>query len=345
MIINQTIYDLFPPESFPTDSTLPLTPIEFIQLVLVPEAAVALIMQDLSQSRQEAIETLRQSAEYGVAMFPDDHGHAANEAGEDIVRKRARERRKLIESEEAEEAGGNVEVDEVTTEPDWDRIGDSEEELWSQLGPFHLPPSSFEIRASETRKDQDVELSDSGMSMRSTRSMTRRKANEKGKEVQGPKQDVEVITVSDDGGESCSSVGRKVAPLRKKRTTKPRKPKPDLSGSQIDLCDTTDTGETSDEPGLLQPPVTPRPKKFASKENTIETSVVAPLSSSQVASVEVQFRLNGKHKVLDHRPSQASIQDLEIDGTPRAKIPGSRSVPGGISRVAGIVPKSKVVRR
>ncbi len=107
VIIHQTIYDLFPPETFPPDSTLPLTPTEFIQLVLVPEAAVALIMQDLDQSREQAIQTLRESAEYAVAMFPDDHGHAEGEAGDDIVRKRAIARRKLIESEGEDEGDGS----------------------------------------------------------------------------------------------------------------------------------------------------------------------------------------------------------------------------------------------
>ncbi|KAI0077757.1 hypothetical protein K474DRAFT_1567468, partial [Panus rudis PR-1116 ss-1] len=82
VIIHQTIYDLFPPESFDADSTLPLTPTEFIQLILVPEAAVALVMEDMQQSRRESIKTLRESAEYGVTMFPDDLLGAGAEAGE-----------------------------------------------------------------------------------------------------------------------------------------------------------------------------------------------------------------------------------------------------------------------
>ncbi|OCH96355.1 hypothetical protein OBBRIDRAFT_787434 [Obba rivulosa] len=102
VIINQAIYDMFPPSSFDPDAVLPLTPTNFIQLILVPEAAVSLIMEDMHQTRAEAVVTLQESAEYGVAMFPDDHteGSTAIEAGEQIVMDRALARRKVLEVEE-----------------------------------------------------------------------------------------------------------------------------------------------------------------------------------------------------------------------------------------------------
>lgn len=104
VIINQTIYDLFPPTGFEPNSTLPLTPTEFIQRVLVPEAAVSLVMEDLQESRGKAIMTLRESASYGVAMFPDDHADSTFlTAGEQIVQKRAAARRQELEKEEREE--------------------------------------------------------------------------------------------------------------------------------------------------------------------------------------------------------------------------------------------------
>ncbi|KAK7687762.1 hypothetical protein QCA50_008981 [Cerrena zonata] len=100
VIIHQTIYDLFPPASFDSDSTLPLSPTEFIQLILVPEAAVSLIMDDLQQPRAQAIQTLRASAEYGVAMFPDEQNDTGgSNVGENIVRERAKARRKVLEAE------------------------------------------------------------------------------------------------------------------------------------------------------------------------------------------------------------------------------------------------------
>ncbi|KAG2354427.1 restriction of telomere capping protein 4, partial [Suillus spraguei] len=71
LIINQTLYDLFPFSSFDTSLIVPLSPAEFVQLVLVPEVAVRLIMQDLHLDRDKAIITLRESSQYGVGMFPD----------------------------------------------------------------------------------------------------------------------------------------------------------------------------------------------------------------------------------------------------------------------------------
>ena len=83
---SKTIYDLFPPAKFPPNATLPLTPTEFIQHVLVPEAALQLVIEDMNQSRADAIRTLRDSAQYGVAMFPDDHTGDGYSASEDIVK-------------------------------------------------------------------------------------------------------------------------------------------------------------------------------------------------------------------------------------------------------------------
>ncbi|KZT09830.1 uncharacterized protein LAESUDRAFT_461612 [Laetiporus sulphureus 93-53] len=102
VIIHQTIYNLFPPSSFDPHSTLPLTPTDFIQLVLAPEAAVSLVMHDMDQTREQAIATLHESAEYGVAMFPDDHpdGEDVVGAGEQIIMRRAQRRRKELEEEE-----------------------------------------------------------------------------------------------------------------------------------------------------------------------------------------------------------------------------------------------------
>ena len=111
VIIHQTLCDMFPPAGFHPDATLPLTPADLISLVLVPEAAVRLIMEDLSLPRDEAIETLRESVEYGVAMFPVDEGEGETGsvkgegklvvgAGEQMFMDRARARRKELEEEE-----------------------------------------------------------------------------------------------------------------------------------------------------------------------------------------------------------------------------------------------------
>ncbi len=96
MIIHQTICNFFPPSSFDPHSTLPLTPTDYIQLILALEAAVLLVMEDMDQAREQAIATLHESAEYGVAMFPDNHpdGEDAFGAGERIIMRRPQWRRK-----------------------------------------------------------------------------------------------------------------------------------------------------------------------------------------------------------------------------------------------------------
>ncbi|KAH0836450.1 hypothetical protein J3R83DRAFT_8057 [Lanmaoa asiatica] len=109
VIIHQTLFDLFPPSTFDASLIAPLAPAEFIQRILVPEAAVRLIAQDLCVDIEDAIVTLRESAQYGVAMFPDTGENKRKGAGVDddemdvadqIVMERARARRKELAEEE-----------------------------------------------------------------------------------------------------------------------------------------------------------------------------------------------------------------------------------------------------
>jgi len=104
MILHQTLYNMFPPTSFEPQSITPLTPQDFIQRILVPEAALALIMEDTGQDQAQAVQTMLESAGYGVAMFPDTSEGPEVGAGEDIVLERARARRRELEDEERMEA-------------------------------------------------------------------------------------------------------------------------------------------------------------------------------------------------------------------------------------------------
>ena len=104
MILHQTLYNMFPPSSIDPQSITPLAPQEFIQRILVPEAALTLIMEDTGQDQVKAVQTMRESAGYGVAMFPDTSEGPGVGAGEDIVLERARARRRELEDEERIEA-------------------------------------------------------------------------------------------------------------------------------------------------------------------------------------------------------------------------------------------------
>ncbi|KIM88166.1 hypothetical protein PILCRDRAFT_814082 [Piloderma croceum F 1598] len=136
VIIHQTLYGLFPPSSFDPTLIAPLTPPEFIQRILVPEAAVGLILEDRrlnpqnEKHKEKAVKILRESAAYGVAMFPDadtnvgasgkgrkDEEDWVMGVGDEIVRERARMRRKELEEEErAEEMRIKNETERVKRE-------------------------------------------------------------------------------------------------------------------------------------------------------------------------------------------------------------------------------------
>ncbi|KAJ7503057.1 RTC4-like domain-containing protein [Mycena galericulata] len=122
VIIHQTLYDMFPLATVDSDLVDPLTPNEFIQRILVPEVGMRLVIEDMSldvndrSDKKRAVAVLRESASYGVAMFPEDGGEGAGVSGkrqngaEDamgvadlMVMERARRRRKELEIEEREE--------------------------------------------------------------------------------------------------------------------------------------------------------------------------------------------------------------------------------------------------
>ncbi|KAJ7099513.1 RTC4-like domain-containing protein, partial [Mycena belliarum] len=123
VIIHQTLYDMFPLTSIDPDLVDPLTPNEFIQRILVPEVGMRLVIQDMHldvedrSDKKQAVAVLRESASYGVAMFPEDGGDWAGASGkkksdtdddvmgvaEQMVMERARKRRKELEIEEREE--------------------------------------------------------------------------------------------------------------------------------------------------------------------------------------------------------------------------------------------------
>jgi hypothetical protein len=80
-IIHRTLYTLFASETSP-DLVQPLTVLEFIGRILVPEVGVRLIMQDMSLDMESAVRVMRESTKYGVSMFPADDSDGEDEESE-----------------------------------------------------------------------------------------------------------------------------------------------------------------------------------------------------------------------------------------------------------------------
>ena len=166
-----------------------------------------LIMEDLHSTYASAIKTLRESVEYGVAMFPDTgaDNEEGTKAADDVVKERARARRKQLLEEEMEfqqrdssEMEVELEVLRFSTPPKpitpkkrrnkqaksgrkfltdaKESERDSEMiDLCEPHTPTHQPPTAKSRRpASGYRSDASNASNSSLASRASTRSMTRK---------------------------------------------------------------------------------------------------------------------------------------------------------------------------
>lgn len=202
VIIFQTLSNLFPPETVDADRISPLTPTEFLRVVLMPECAVALIQEDLGHGTgiEQAVRTLRDSSKYGTAMFPDldscdgisvpGSGGGAQRIGEAIVKERIRARRKEIDEEE--------------------RMEEELEELEKK--------AKKTSKSKESRKTVESDLSDAAT--RSSRGQdTRRKRAESRASIQEQSQGGCVIELSDSSAlQSDASIASRTRNKTNKRT-------------------------------------------------------------------------------------------------------------------------------
>lgn len=91
--------ELFP--NLTQEESKPLTPRQFFMSVLVPEAATLLIEQDMDCTHEEALITLRDSRQYGLAMFPDRGGFFGSGKGDHMDEAGAKQlqwRKDMVES-------------------------------------------------------------------------------------------------------------------------------------------------------------------------------------------------------------------------------------------------------
>ncbi|KIY64007.1 hypothetical protein CYLTODRAFT_324424, partial [Cylindrobasidium torrendii FP15055 ss-10] len=73
-VIQNTLYNMFPPSMMDQNAIKPISPADFIARVLVPETALCLIAEDCKTHKSQALKILRESSAYGAAMFPADDG-------------------------------------------------------------------------------------------------------------------------------------------------------------------------------------------------------------------------------------------------------------------------------
>jgi hypothetical protein len=81
-IIEHTLNELFPLSQLELLNTAPLYPSQFITWILMPQVGLLLIQEDLGESEVAALKTMRDSAEYGVGMFPYEENSNIDEGSE-----------------------------------------------------------------------------------------------------------------------------------------------------------------------------------------------------------------------------------------------------------------------
>ncbi|KAG9037461.1 hypothetical protein FRB95_005400 [Tulasnella sp. JGI-2019a] len=70
LVISSTLQAMFPSDEVDPGTTYPLEPPDFLRRVLLPEAAVLLIMEDRKIDRDDALMVLKASRAFGLAAFP-----------------------------------------------------------------------------------------------------------------------------------------------------------------------------------------------------------------------------------------------------------------------------------
>ena len=356
LIIHQTIYQLFPPDTIDPSSTTPLTPGDFIQRILVPEAAAHLIMEDLRSTYPSAIKTLRESVEYGVAMFPDTGGdnEEGMKAADDVVKERARARRKQLLEEEMEVRERDSSEMEV------------ELEVLRPSTPLKLvTPKKSRPKQAKSRTrfitpasegEEDLEMFDS----RELHTLTRQPPVAKPrKPTSGYRSDASNASNSSLASRaSTRSMTKKQTPKVDARTTQTSGPPPPLPASQlpkrqesassyrtrtpsdrssdVEIISDTSTRSTRKRTRdgakpVPQPPKNPKsvnkaPTKPSRTESTPETDPDEELLSSSPFN-------RGRH--FSQRTLSIELRDLDMDETPKPQKVVSMKLnpdPWGVSR-------------
>lgn len=333
LIIHQTIYQLFTPEALDPDSTAPFTPSEFIQRILVPEAAVYLIMEDLQSTYSNAIKTLRESVEYGVAMFPDTGGdnEEGMKAADDVVKEQARMRRKQLLEEEMEiqqnssemeveleilrpssppkpttpkksrskrsKAGARSVIDTSGGERDMMMVDLNEPQILTQR-----PPTAKSRKPSAGYRSDVSNASDASVASRaSTRSMTRKKT---------PKVDTHTTQPSE------VPLPASQPPKRPKSASSHRAKTPSEHSSDVEVISDHSTRSTRTHIRDGTKPATKPPPKSVGKRSTRSVHAESAPDTDPDDQLLSSSPFNvGRH--MSRRTLSTELGDLDMDETPK----------------------------
>ena len=273
--------------------------------MLVPETAIRLITEDLSLPRAKAIETLRESVEYGVAMFPADETEGDTRgagvdgtdaplgATEQLFMARAKARRKELEVEERLDAEAAQRAAATAAEA---------------AGPPPKAKPRPRPRAKVPGAQTDAESATDRASSppNSGKRKVRASASREARRNIGPGPGSVVIELSSDtGGSDVPS-----PPKRQKGANDGAKPGSRAGSTKPSISDATP-----------KPKVVPRPRAKKPRSGSVTDSAL-----SDAADAEIPPPSSSQHSPLTSTNSKADVSlpsNIELDAfgdaTPRPK--------------------------
>ena len=315
-----------------------------------------LIREDLQSSYSSAIKTLRESVEYGVAMFPDAGGDndEGTKAADDVVKERARMRRKQLLEEEMEmeqqgssemeveleilrsssplkpatpkksrskrgKAGARSITDTNENKRDLETVDWGEPQILTQ----YPPTAKYRKPTSGYRSDASNSSSASVASRASTRSTTRKQAAK-----------LDVHTTQPSG--PLPPLPASLPPKRQKSTSSYRAKTPSDRSSDVEVISDHSTRSTRSRTRQGTKSVLQQPLK--NSENVGKRSTKSsPTESAPDTDSDDELLSSSPFNVKRHvsqRSSSTELEVLDMDETPRPQKIGSLKLnpdPWGIS--------------
>lgn len=140
--IHHAITAVIPEDSIDAEQIYPLSPKDFIRRVLIPKAAVLLLMEDRALTREDALKLKAESSRYGSAVFPHNAQYPSVPALPDhaAIRLPSEEPRTSGEGVTTHSPSLSRQVKDVDSE---DNNGGLEDEMAEGTGTVHATPPTW----------------------------------------------------------------------------------------------------------------------------------------------------------------------------------------------------------